>query len=92
MIEVSIRGVDGSLITKIDVEPATTAAKILDCEALQLPAGFRARLVTQSAQALSPDTEIREPQAADLRPKLKIRKESNRLAIVAVDGRVLREQ
>ena len=91
MIEVSIRGVDGSLITKIDVEPATTAVRILDCEALQLPAGFRARLVTQSAQALSPDAEIREPQA-DLRPKPKIRKGSNRLAIVAVDDRVLREQ
>ena len=62
MIEVSLQGVDGSL-TNIQVEPGTTVANISGHEALNLPAGFRARLVTQSAQEVAPDTEIWEPQA-----------------------------
>ena len=62
MIKVCLQGVDGSL-TNIQVAPGTAAANISGHEALNLSAGFRARLVTQSAQAVAPDTEIWEPQA-----------------------------
>ena len=68
-IEVSIPGVDGSL-TKIKVE-----RNIVDHEAVKLPAGFRACLVTQSAQAVAPRAEILKPQADD-RPKLSLFRES----------------
>ena len=61
-IEVRLEGVNGS-VTNIQVEPGTTAANILDHEARKLPAGFRVRLVTQSAEAVAPDTQIWEPQA-----------------------------
>ena len=67
-IEVSIQGVHGS-VTNIQVEPGTTAESILDREARKLPAGFRARLVTESAEAVSPDTQIWESQA-EVSPKL----------------------
>ena len=62
MIKVSLQGVNGS-ITNIQMVPGTTAANILGHGARNLPVGFRARLVTQSAQTVAPDTEIWEPQA-----------------------------
>ena len=62
LIEVNLQFADGSS-TKVEVERGTTAAAILDHDVLQLPAGYRARLVTERAEALEPDSQISEPQA-----------------------------
>ena len=51
-IEVTIQSVDGSS-TKVQVERGTTAAMILRQEAIECPAGYQARLVTESAQAVA---------------------------------------
>ena len=60
-VKVSIRGPNGSC-TEIHVEPGTTVAKILDDEAFKLPAGNRARLVTETAEVLETDCELWESQ------------------------------
>ena len=60
--EVSIRDVSGPTI-QIQLQSGTTAATILDHEALKLPAGYRARLVTDNGKEVEPDTHIWEPQA-----------------------------
>ena len=51
-IEVTIQSVDGSS-KKVQVEPGTTAAMILHQETIECPAGYQARLVTESAQAVA---------------------------------------
>ena len=57
-----------------DAEPGSTAQEILEHEALKLPAGFCSRLVTETAEALEPHSQIWEPQARfwlnELRSKL----------------------
>ena len=62
LIALSLHRVDGSCV-KIEVEPGTTAADILDREASKPPAGCCARLVTETAQALAPSSQIWQAQA-----------------------------
>ena len=63
LIELSILGVDGSS-TNILVERGTTAAMILGHRAIRSPAGYQARLVDESAQAVEHDAKIWQPQAS----------------------------
>ena len=67
-IEVRIAGLDGSSTT-IQVKPGTTAAVILEEEALKLPVGYCAHLVTRTLEELESESEIWEPQARP-RPNL----------------------
>ena len=62
LIEVSLQFADGSS-TGIEVERGTTVEVISRHEILKLPRGFCAKLVTESAEALEPDTQILVPQA-----------------------------
>ena len=73
LIELTLQNSDGSSV-KIETEPGSTAQEILEHEALKLPAGFCSRLVTETAEALEPHSQIWEPQARfwlnELRSKL----------------------
>ena len=60
-MKVSIQGPDGSC-TEIHVEPGSTVSKILDHEALRLPAGYCGRLVTETAEVMQPDSRVWETQ------------------------------
>ena len=63
LIELSLQRIDGSS-TKIRVEPGTTAEYILGREAFELPAGYSVGLVTETAEALQPNSRLWESQAA----------------------------
>ena len=60
-VKVSIQGADGCC-TEIHVESGSTVSQILDQETLRLPAGYRARLVSETAEILEPDSRVWEPQ------------------------------
>ena len=60
-VTVSIQGPDGSCI-EIHVEHGSAVSQILDHEALRLPAGYCARLVTENAEVLEPDSKVWESQ------------------------------
>ena len=62
LIELSLQRFDGSS-AKILVEPGATVADILDREASKLSADCVARLVTETAVALAPHSQIWEAQA-----------------------------
>ena len=53
-------------VSKLQVAPGTSAAEILDDEAFKLPAGYRARLVAETAKVLEPDSKVWEDQALTL--------------------------
>ena len=61
-VEVSIQCPNGSC-TEIHVEPGTSVSQILDHDFFRLPAGYSARLVTETAEVLETDRRVWEPQA-----------------------------
>ena len=61
-VKLSIQDPNGSC-TALHVEPGTTVSKILDQDAFRLPAGYRARLVTDTAEVLEIHSKVWEPQA-----------------------------
>ena len=64
-IELSLQRDSGSS-AKIQVDPGTMAANILDSETNKLPAGCSARLLTETGEALEPNSQVWKAQAVHL--------------------------